>query len=393
MKIVIVKPIIPWPATAGTRRVTLGLLQALASRHEVTLVAPSQDQSDIESARHLEHELGIRVITELAPNRRSVVHRACYRAVFQLSSFLCGHSPRALYATPRTLFDRVRRDTGAETFDLAIFEYWYTYRAFQWISARRRVLLAHDADFEIAEMRPGTWAFEGNERRREAEACRAVDEIWTLTEADRISLSRFSGLAAERFQILPFGVDTERLDVPAGSDSETVLFFGAYQAGFNVDALEYLLQEIWPLIRRARPGARLEVAGGGLPLKLVDQVRAAGGTVIGRVEDLTELYRRARVVMIPLRFGGGLRIRLLEVLAARRAVVATPIGIGSLAGVDGEHWLLGKTPTELAAAAVRVLSEPGLARNLGESGRILIENRHSQSRARLEIQSLVERII
>jgi len=392
VKIVIVKPIIPWPATAGTRRVTLGLLQALASRHEVTLVAPSFDRSDLESARHLENEFGIRVITELAPNRRSPVHRLYYRAAFVIESLLAGHSPRALYSTPRALFDRARREAGGESYDLAIFEYWYTYRAFQWLPAQRRVLLAHDADFEIAEKRHAGGMFVGHERRREAEACRSVDEVWTLTPADRESLRRLSGLDADRFQVLPFGVDTRSLDLPAGADSETVLFFGAYQADFNVDALNWLLHEIWPLVRRGRPGARLEVAGGGLPADLARQVEAAGGVVMGRVDNLAELFQRAAVVMIPLRFGGGLRIRLLEVLAARRAVVATPIGIGNLAGVDGEHWLLGRNPAELAAATVRLLSEPELIRRLGESGRKLVETHYSRERATAGIRALVERL-
>ncbi|MDZ4803791.1 MAG: glycosyltransferase family 4 protein [Candidatus Eisenbacteria bacterium] len=393
MRIVIVKPIMPWPATQGTRRVTVGLLRALSTSHDVTLVAPALDRDDLGSAKELERKFGIRVITTLAPNRRSIAHRAFYRAAFHLESLLAGHSPRALYATPRALIDRAGREAGAGPFDLAIFEYWYTYRAFDRIPARRRVLLAHDADFEIAASRRSTGMFDDNERRREAEACRSVDEVWTLTSADRAALSQLSGIDIERIQVVPFGVDSDALDLPAGADSETILFFGAYQADFNVDALHYLLDEIWPLIRRARPGARLEVAGGGLAPDLARQVRSAGGIVIGPVDDLSELFRRATVVIIPLRFGGGLRIRLLEALAARRAVVATPTGIGGLAGHDGEHWLLGRNAAELARAAVRLLSEPELVRRLGESGRTLIEAQYSQTRADAQVQSLVQRFI
>ena len=146
------------------------------------------------------------------------------------------------------------------------------------------------------------------------------------------------------------------------------------------------------MVRRVRPGARLEVAGDGLPPQLARQVEAAGGLVTGRVDNLTELFQRAAVVMIPLRFGGGLRIRLLEVLAARRAVVATPIGIGDLPGVDGEHWLLGQNPAELAAATIRLLSEPELVRRLGQSGRKLVEGHYSQEHAAAGIRALVERL-
>ena len=80
MRIVIVKPIMPWPATQGTRRVTVGLLRALSTSHDVTLVAPALDREDRGSAKELERKFGIRVITTLAPNRLSIAHRAFYRA-------------------------------------------------------------------------------------------------------------------------------------------------------------------------------------------------------------------------------------------------------------------------------------------------------------------------
>jgi glycosyltransferase involved in cell wall biosynthesis len=390
VRIAIVKPIIPWPAVQGTRRVTMGLIDALAEQHEVTLVAPSLDAADEEAARTLERERKIRVVTIRAPNRRSPLHRAWYRARHAVTGRLGGHSPRALYATPPALFERLASESAGRSFDLAIFEYWYTYPAFARVPARHRVLLAHDADFAIAERRPGA-PFAAVESRREAEACRAVEEVWTLTPGDREALAAHAGLPRERFRIVPFGVDTDALDLPAGAPDGTVLFFGAYQADFNVDALEWLLDEIWPALQRRRPGTRLEVAGGGLPEALARRVRHAGGTVSGRVEDLAGLYRRAGVVLIPLRFGGGLRIRLLEALAARRAVVATPVGIGGLDGSSGREWLLADSADGLAEEAARVLDDPALGARLGEAGRMLVVSRHSAASAARGIRELVGR--
>jgi glycosyltransferase involved in cell wall biosynthesis len=390
MRIAVIKPIIPWPPVQGTRRVTMSLIDAVAPHHEVTLVAPSLDAADEAAARALAADRGIRVVTVRAPNRRSPFHRAWYRAAHAVTARALGHPREALYATPPALFDRLRAETGGTPFDLAIFEYWYTYRAFDRVPARHRVLLAHDADFAIAARRPASPGA-AVAARREAEACRALEEVWTLTAPDRDALAAHAGLPPDRFRLFPFGVDVDRLDVPAGAAGETVLLFGAWQADFNRDALDWMLEAVWPAIGRRRPGARLEVAGGGLPDALAGRVRQAGGTVSGRVDDLAALYGRAAVVIIPLRFGGGLRIRLLEALAARRPVVATTIGIGGMAGVAGRDWLVAEDAEGLAAATATVLSDAALGRRLGEAGRALVADHHSSARAALGIRALVER--
>lgn len=389
MKIVVYKPIVPWPPVQGTRRVTVALLEALADGHDVTLFAPTLDAADEEAARDMSVRLGIRTVTRPAPNRRSPLHRAVYRLGYTVAARLGGHSPRSLYATPPALLDALSAWTERERPDLAIFEYWYSYRAFDRVSGARRILLAHDAEFQVNRLAEGaraTWA--ETESRREAESCRTVDRIWTLTAEDRVALSDHSGVPLDRFDLLPFGVDIDALDRKAGARRPTLLFFGAFQADFNCDALRFLLDDIWPRIRRRRPDAQLLVAGGGLPHDLESKARAAGADVRGPVSDVGDLFAEAAVVLIPLRFGGGLRIRLLEALAARRAVVATPTGIGKLPGTSGVHWLEGADAEELAAQAARLLDDPEAARRLGEAGRALVERKYSLEAARAGIRRL-----
>jgi glycosyltransferase involved in cell wall biosynthesis len=390
MKIVVYKPIVPWPPLQGTRRVTVALLEALAVEHDVTLFAPTLDDPEEEAARELERRTGARVITRRAPNRVSPLHRMYYRAAYELAGRIGAHSPRALYATPPALLVELEAWSIAERPDAAIIEYWYCYRALDRVPGARRILLAHDAEFRVNALAGGarsSWA--AIEARREAEACRRVDRVWVLTDEDREALSAHAGISRERFDRLPFGVDVTQLDSPAGAATPTVLFFGAFQADFNRDALRFLLEEIWPRIRRGRPDARLIVAGGGLPAEKAREAKAAGAEVRGLVADVTALYAEAAVVLIPLRFGGGLRIRLLEALAARRAVVATPIGVGGLPGRDGTHWTLGEDAERLAAETLRLLADPGAARALGEAGRDLVVREHSLESARIGIRRLI----
>ena len=391
MRIAIVKPIVPWPPIQGTRRVTLLLLDALARDHDVTLFAPFRGPDDVAAARILEERTGCRVIGAPAPNRRSPFHRAGYRLRYLIQSLAGGHSPRALYASPEALRRRAAEFTRDAPVDLAIFEYWYTYRYFPVLRRRRSVLLAHDAEFEVNRLAGGgerSWT--AVEERREAEACRSVDRVWTLTDHDRQALARLAGRPPADFDVMPFGVDAARLALdPTGGPEDQVLFFGAFQADFNVDALHYLLEEIWPRIRSARPSARLLVAGGGLAPALATRIRGAGGEVKGVVEDVRSLYASASLVLIPLRFGGGLRIRLLEALAAGRAVVATPVGLGDVAGESGRHFLAAADADGLARGVVDLLAHRSKREGLAAAGQALVRGHYSEERAREGIRRLV----
>lgn len=398
MRILVVKPILPYPPDQGTRRVTVLLLRALAAEHEVTLAAPLLSPADAAAARSLEALTGCRVLSRPAPNRRSHLHRAWYKAAYLLMSWAGGHSPRALYAAPPALMAAVAEFTRRDPVDLAIFEYWYTYPYFPHVRARRRVLLAHDAEFAVNRLaaegadrstdRAGRRLWASREARREIEACRALDRIWTLTGEDADALAGSSGVPRDRFDVMPFGVDPEALRLPAGGGGETVLFFGSFAADFNRDALTFLLDRVWPRLVAARPSARLVVAGGGLPDALRARVRAAAAEYAGSVDDVRALYASAAVVLIPLRFGGGLRIRLIEALACSRAVVATPVGVGGLQGVPGVHFAVASTADGLAAAAARLLESPAEAARLGGAGRTLVEARYSESRAAEGIRAL-----
>lgn len=402
MRILVVKAALPWPPNQGTRRVSLALLQALAAEHEVTLVTQYFSPAEADDARALAAAAGCRVVAELAPNRRSPLHRLFYKFVTLAGSLLGGHSPRVLYAAPGPLRRAAARATADQPADLALFEYWYTYPVFPGVRARRRVLLAHDAEFvvnRLAAARGGgsrsRWS--AVEARREAQALRAVDRVWTLTREDADALAASSGVPRARFDVMPFGIDLAALTPPAGTDAAAaaapapepvVLFFGAFVADFNRDALDWLLAEIWPALRRLAPAAQLRVAGSGLDEAGAARVREAGGAYLGAVEDVRALYAGAAVVLIPLRFGGGLRIRLLEALACGRAIVATPVGIGGIEGQAGTHYAVADDAEGLARAAAALLADPARARALGAAGRRLVEERYALPVARQGIRAL-----
>ncbi len=185
--------------------------------------------------------------------------------------------------------------------------------------------------------------------------------------------------------VVPNAVDTERVPLlpprPPASTRPTVLFVGSFGYPPNCDAASELVDHWMPAIRGRHPGARPVLAGGGLPAAAAARLVAAGARVLGRVPDLLSIYRDADVVAVPIRSGGGTRIKILEALAAGRPVVTTRKGAEGLPVTDGVHVLMAESPGEAAAAVARLLHDDGLAERLRREGRILVTSRFSRAAA------------
>jgi glycosyltransferase involved in cell wall biosynthesis len=138
----------------------------------------------------------------------------------------------------------------------------------------------------------------------------------------------------------------------------------------NADAARYFAHQIWPLVRVSLPTARLQLVGrhNGNVDELAD---VSGIDVRGEVADLDEVFARTTAVVVPLRAGGGTRIKILEAFARQVAVVSTTLGAEGLPVEDGVSVLIGDTPEDFAQACVRLVEDPELARSLAEAGHAL----------------------
>jgi glycosyltransferase involved in cell wall biosynthesis len=202
-------------------------------------------------------------------------------------------------------------------------------------------------------------------RRFESNVLTRVDAAVAFTPRDVQVLSSLAP-TAEVVRI-PFGTDFfERADSPpAIGDDESVLFVGNFVHPPNVDAADRLVRVIFPLVRERVPTARLTLVGDNPPAQL--RARAgAGVTVTGRVPDIVPFIERAVVVAAPLRFGGGMRVKVLEALAAGKPVVASRLAVEGLDVTDGDQLLIAETDEAVAEAIVRALSNRELRERLGK---------------------------
>ncbi len=377
MKILWLKPVLPFPPTQGTRRVTLALLDALREEHEITFVTRllSRDEKQWvpEVARRC-HE----VIADLTPNRRSPAHRAWYKGLAALSA-ASGVPPRVFYSVTPAMRRAVRERAGGA--DLTVLEYWYLSDLASLVPPGRRVLLAHDADcvvFARAKALARTpwqkaradWRLRF-EAAAERKAWGRFDTILALTSEDRETIVRgLEGPCVPRVEILPVPIDTTRLAPEPGRREEgLVVFVGTFAADFNVDAAGYLAREVFPLVLREQPSARLLLAGGDAPRAVEALASLPGVEYLGHVDDLPALVSRARAFAVPLRFGGGIRIRILEAMAMGAPIVTSRVGLGEIPLRDGAECLVADGAGETARAIVRLLRDPALGERLGEAAR------------------------
>jgi glycosyltransferase involved in cell wall biosynthesis len=355
---VVISPRLPEPPVTGGQKRTLRLLEAMA-RSGLSPRILTTDAGDEGAAERLRMRGWVVEIVPEPP--RSAIDRVRQHARRLPSPFLPAVAAR---------FSELAADA-------ALVQYEHTQSAYYAAPAGvATVLSLHNFDSAAASSsaagRKGVaWLREHNR----AAALRAVerrvipkaDRVLCVSEDDAVAVRRAGGRAI----LAPNGVDDEFFGVECPGEEDRVLFFGHFGYEANRRGIERFLAEGWPEVRRVRPNARLALAGGGLE---ADAFRVDGVDVLGLVPDLAAVVANARAVVVPIWEGGGTRLKVLEALAAARAVVSTPLGASGIGFEHGRHGLLAESPSELATALAGVLADSRQASTLGRDGRILAEH-------------------
>jgi len=171
---------------------------------------------------------------------------------------------------------------------------------------------------------------------------------------------------------VPTGVDTDFFTPSGGEtiDPRNVVFTGSMDWLPNEDAIRYYTDQILPLIRRSLPDVTLTVVGRNPYPGLIELSQKDRGIVVtGRVEDVRPYMERAAAYVVPLRIGGGTRLKIYEAMAMEKAIVSTSVGAEGLPVTDGKEIFIADTPEQFAAAVVKLLTDPSFAKEVGEQAR------------------------
>ena len=284
------------------------------------------------------------------------------------------------------LLDRLLTET---TFDLVQVEdnsmASYSYRM-----RTPTVLTEHEVRLPSPTERSGLWkaslvqrVLNKAEQRRwrgyQPTVWRRFDRIQVFTPHDAAAIQTIAPDLASRVRVNPFGVEPLLEADPSREESDTVVFVGGFYHQPNVEAALWLGKEIMPLLRTLRPGVRLIIVG-SYPTKAVQALASDDTVVTGRVPAVEPFLERAAVVLVPVRTGGGMRLKVLQAMAMGKAVVTTPIGAEGLAAAGCQPPLaVNKTAEEIARATAALLAADDTRRALGRRARAYVTEHYSWS--------------
>ncbi len=213
----------------------------------------------------------------------------------------------------------------------------------------------------------------------ERRAVRQFDVCVTVSEDDRAKLLKL--VPDARAAVITNGVDLDYFQPqPASSDGANLVFVGSMNYTPNADAVLYFYRDILPLIRQQRPDVHFYVVGWGPPPEIMTLNDDPNVTVTGFVEDVRPYIDESTIVVVPLRFGSGIRIKILETWAMAKPVVSTSLGAEGLAAQHGENIILADTPDQFAREVIVLLDDKEKCVRLGEAGRLLVENEYAWSK-------------
>ncbi|MBY0366771.1 MAG: glycosyltransferase family 4 protein [Burkholderiaceae bacterium] len=375
LRVAFISPVFLFPADAGGKIRTGNILRGLkeSGRFDITLLSPATAEQQRKWQGELNRQCDRFVGWQPSPPRPR------WQRVPDLLSSLpinvaADRTPAALAAVEKLL--------AAETFDVVVFDFVHAavLRPAQLKGAT--VCFTHNVEAEIFERHAKTaasaplrwlWRSQAAKMRRfEREALATFTRVVAVSERDAKNFAA-GGLTTAR--AIPTGVDLDFFSWQAPADgSPVVVFTGSMDWEANVDGIRFYVEEVWPRVRAQVPNAQLRVVGKNPPAALV-QRNVPGVSFTGFVDDVRDHARDAQAFVIPLRVGGGTRIKAFEAMAMGLPVVSTTIGIEGLDVDHGTHFLCADGADELALATLKLLGDGTLRLKLARAARELVESR------------------
>ena len=391
------------PPRFGAQARVHGLMTQLARRHDLTAVMLIDDEFDVEECRRAMQTYCCKVV--LVPNPYG--GEGLTKRLLQVRSLTSSRSFERLRVRVPALQRALDRVLRAKRFDIVNLEFPYlSHYALRQAPPSERlpplVVASHEIEYDLARQfaRTGSlWRrlYAGANwrklRREELGTYRDADGVYLCSAVDERRL--LDQIPEARTAVIPNAADVEyyrprSTDPPP--DGRTVVYFGLLSTVPNVDGVIHFVKDIWPCIAKAHPEARVKIIGGRPPPSLL---ALAGPRIelVGFVSDLRPHLAGAAAVVVPLRLGGGTRLKIVEAMAMGKAIVSTTLGAEGIEAVPGRDLLVEDEPAAFADAVNRLLAEPTLAARIGRSARQLAVERYAWSGAARALECFYRRIL
>jgi glycosyltransferase involved in cell wall biosynthesis len=379
------------PVQNGGNIRTYHVLRYLSARHELTFYSYYGGAPDPDYERELQRQFPGAVVVCTGKRELSGATRG-----LDYLAHLGAHPP---YAVSRFAHPPVQKQLRSwfreRRFDVAVCDFLDAAVNFPGSLTIPSVLFQHNVESEIWRRHAATagnpvkktmytMEFRKMLRYERAAVCK-FQHVIAVSENDRALMTKW--VDPEHVTVVPTGVDLAQFRPgPAAAGANTsaplITFIGAMDWEPNVDGVEYFCGEIWPLIKAEVPQARFRIVGRN-PDRRVQKWASDSIGVTGRVPSVVEHLHESAVVIVPLRIGGGTRLKIYEAMASAKAVVSTTVGAEGLEVRHGRDIMLADDPGSFAQAVIMLLRDPELRRRY--------ENAAAETAARYDWPSIGER--
>ena len=369
------------PLDVGGRIRSYQIIRELSHHHDVTLFTFYPAQPDDGHIKLREVLSKVVCVPLQLPAPRSLGELTNYVA----GAFSSQPYTMAKYYRPE-VFRSFKRLLDSETYDLWLCDFIYPAGIIPWDLPFPKVLFAHNVEAQVWQRyyqvtrspvwRLLAWREFRAMTRAERFYVRKADQLLTVSEPDRKFFSQY--LDPGKITVIPTGVDLDYFQPSPGSEKpDSLVFTGSMDWLPNDDGICYFLNELLPRIRRHIPEVKLSVVGRNPSANVKALAVQTGAEVTGRVQDIRPYVRESAVYIVPLRVGGGTRLKIFEAMAMGKAVVSTSIGAEGLPVTSGQNIIIQDNPEQFALSVVKLLRDPAAQARLGHAARQMVAERYS----------------
>lgn len=394
MKILMLTPYLPYPLLSGGQIRTYNLLKKLADKHDVTLFAliKSEDQR-----RHISHiEQFCKKVKVFKRSQHPFTLTNIFKTGFSSYPFLVirNHVPAAVAAVKQELKKQDYDLIHAETFYMMphippteiptiLVEQTIEYLGYESYANKRSWPLKPLLYIDIKKIKH--WErFYWNQAKK----------LIVMSQNDQAYIQQYLK-NPEKVEVVSNGVDAawfaeKERQMP---DKPTILYVGTFKWLPNIEAVKFLVNKVWPIIKQEQPNAQLKIVGNA-PTKEIQNFQNQDGSIVvtGRVEDIRDAFKQAHLLLAPVFSGKGTRYKILEAMASGTPVVATSTAVEGLKLKNKEHAYIADSAPALAQAALEVLNDQKLWQLLSNSGLDLIKQEYDWDRISKKLDAVYQSI-
>lgn len=209
-----------------------------------------------------------------------------------------------------------------------------------------------------------------------------------------VDIAEIEQVAQKKALLLENGVDIDFFsEARCERTDKEILFVGSFTYYPNIDAVKWLIDEIWPHVISSQPGIQLRLVGRGADSRLKKYVHERGFVIDESVDDIRDAFQRATLLIAPIRAGSGTKYKVLESMASHLPVVTTPVGAEGIGAVSGRELIIGETAAELASSITDLLNNADYRAELAKDGYNFVSKKYDWKQIVGEFETSLARVL